>query len=83
MVELGPVQGERNETLAREAAEAGIATLVVVGRTNASALKRGAFDAATEVLTSPTREQAVALLETKTRAGDVVLFENDLPDHYP
>ena len=83
MVELGAVQGERNETLAREAAEAGIATLVVVGRTNASALKRGAYGTATEVLATPTREQAVALLKTKTHAGDVVLFENDLPDHYP
>jgi len=29
------------------------------------------------------RGQQVALLGTRTRAGDVVLFENDLPDHYP
>ena len=83
MVELGPVQGERNEQLARSAAEAGVATLVVVGRTNAPALRRGAFDGRTEVLSAPTRESAVALLATRTRAGDVVLFENDLPDHYP
>jgi UDP-N-acetylmuramoyl-tripeptide--D-alanyl-D-alanine ligase len=83
MVELGHVQAERNEALARAVKEAGAASLVVVGRTNAPALQRGAGGGSTEVLTVPTREAGVRLVEERSREGDVVLFENDLPDHYP
>jgi UDP-N-acetylmuramoyl-tripeptide--D-alanyl-D-alanine ligase len=83
MVELGEVQSQRNEALARAVREAGAASLVVVGRTNADALRRGASGGATEVLDVSTREEGVRLVEQKSRAGDVVLFENDLPDHYP
>jgi len=84
MVELGSVQAERNAELARDVADSGVSTLVVVGRTNAPALHRGVSGGgSTQVLGCATREGAVALLETRTRAGDVVLFENDLPDHYP
>ena len=83
MVELGEVQAERNEALGRTVKEAGAASLVVVGRTNAVALQRGAEGGGTDVLTVPTREAGVRLVEERARAGDVVLFENDLPDHYP
>jgi len=83
MVELGPVQDERNEALAAAVRDAGAATLVVVGRTNAPALRKGAEGGATQVVQAPTREAAVAVVERTRRAGDVVLFENDLPDHYP
>jgi UDP-N-acetylmuramoyl-tripeptide--D-alanyl-D-alanine ligase len=83
MVELGPVQAERNEAFARSVREAGAATLVVVGRTNATALHAGAAGGATEVIDAATREAAVTVIEGRSRAGDVVLFENDLPDHYP
>jgi len=83
MVELGEVQAERNEALARSVREAGAASLVVVGRTNAAALRRGASGGVTQVLEVPTREDGVRVVERRSRAGDVVLFENDLPDHYP
>jgi UDP-N-acetylmuramoyl-tripeptide--D-alanyl-D-alanine ligase len=83
MVELGHVQAERNEALARAVKDSGAASLVVVGRTNAAALQRGAGGGSTEVLTVPTREEGVRLIEERSREGDVVLFENDLPDHYP
>ena len=83
MVELGQVQAERNETLARAVADTGAASLVVVGLTNAEALRRGASGSRTEVLDVTTREEGVRLVEQRARAGDVVLFENDLPDHYP
>lgn len=83
MVELGVVQAERNEALARAVRDAGAASLVVVGRTNSAALVRGGSGGATEVLEATTREAALTLVEQRSRAGDVVLFENDLPDHYP
>jgi UDP-N-acetylmuramoyl-tripeptide--D-alanyl-D-alanine ligase len=83
MVELGAVQAERNEALARAIRDAGAATLVVIGLTNAKALRSGATGGSTEVLEVATREAGVKVVEQKSRAGDVVLFENDLPDHYP
>ena len=83
MVELGSLQEQRNAELGQAIRDAGVASLVVVGRTNADALRRGASGGATEVTGVATREQGVRLVEQKSRAGDVVLFENDLPDHYP
>ena len=83
MVELGVVQAERNEALGKAVREAGAGSLVVVGLTNAAALRRGGSGGSTEVLEVPTREDGVRLVESRARAGDVVLFENDLPDHYP
>jgi UDP-N-acetylmuramoyl-tripeptide--D-alanyl-D-alanine ligase len=83
MVELGRRQFEANEELAAEAEEA--TDLVVVGLTNRRALlqgwasrpgRRGAVCAAT-------REEAVAWVRRHLGPGDRVLYENDLPDHYP
>jgi len=83
MVELGAIQAQRNEELGLAIAEAGAATLVVVGRTNGTALSRGAAGGRTEIVRVDTREHGVALVEQRAVPGDVVLFENDLPDHYP
>jgi UDP-N-acetylmuramoyl-tripeptide--D-alanyl-D-alanine ligase len=83
MVELGSVQALRNRELAQAIAASGAATLVVVGKTNAAALRKGAAAGSMEVVEVSTRPEAVTLIETRSRAGDVVLFENDLPDHYP
>jgi hypothetical protein len=30
-----------------------------------------------------TRDEAVSCVRANTGPGDVVLYENDLPDHYP
>jgi UDP-N-acetylmuramoyl-tripeptide--D-alanyl-D-alanine ligase len=88
MVELGKLQRRENEALARSAAA--VATdLVVVGRTNRRALLDGARSAAGSdgsrlvVVELPTRDAAVSWLRANAGPGDVVLFENDLPDHYP
>ncbi len=83
MVELGSVQKQRNTELGALVRDAGAATLVVIGRTNGSALRTGGTGGQTDVIMVPTRQAAVALVEQTSRAGDVVLFENDLPDHYP
>ncbi|MCW2544084.1 MAG: hypothetical protein JWM40_1636 [Frankiales bacterium] len=83
MVELGAVQRQRNEELGAAITAAGAATLVVVGQTNGPALARGAAGGSTEIVRVDTRERGVALVEQRAVPGDVVLFENDLPDHYP
>ena len=80
MVELGPRQKAENEAFGRAAAE--VATdFVVVGRTNRRALLRGAADLRPVVV--GTRQEAVAWVRAHLGIGDAVLYENDLPDHYP
>jgi UDP-N-acetylmuramoyl-tripeptide--D-alanyl-D-alanine ligase len=83
MVELGKVQRLRNTELGKAVREAGASSLIVVGTTNRAALKKGASGGSTDVVTVRTRQEAVALVEQRSAVGDVVLFENDLPDHYP
>ena len=84
MVELGAVEDEENERFG--AAIAGVATdLLVVGRTNRRALRRGAAGRGRglAVLDVDTRDEAVAWVRSNLREGDAVLYENDLPDHFP
>ncbi|HEX9530143.1 MAG TPA: UDP-N-acetylmuramoyl-tripeptide--D-alanyl-D-alanine ligase [Acidimicrobiales bacterium] len=81
MVELGPRQAPENEVLAR-AASSVATTLIVVGRTNRPALVAGGRDGPAAVLCVETRDEAVAWARDHLGAGDVVLYENDLPDIY-
>lgn len=83
MVELGPVQAEENEAFGREAA-AVADDLLIVGRTNRMALAAGArASGGSSVHFLDTRESAVAWVREELQPGDAVLYENDLPDHYP
>jgi UDP-N-acetylmuramoyl-tripeptide--D-alanyl-D-alanine ligase len=87
MVELGPAQRAENAAFAADAAA--VATdLVIVGRTNRRALLRGARDATpgsgpVRTVVVSTRPQATEWVREHLERGDVVLYENDLPDHYP
>jgi UDP-N-acetylmuramoyl-tripeptide--D-alanyl-D-alanine ligase len=87
MVELGPMQVRENERFATSAAS--VATdVVVIGRTNRRALERGlaaarAGGVEVAVHWQPTRDSAVAFVRAELGPGDAVLYENDLPDHYP
>lgn len=83
MVELGHLQEEENRRLAREAAEV-VTDLVVVGHTNRRALVEGATEGGIgSVIVLPDREAAVRWVRDQLGPGDAVLYENDLPDHYP
>jgi UDP-N-acetylmuramoyl-tripeptide--D-alanyl-D-alanine ligase len=82
MVELGPRQETENENFAAEAA-ALADHLVIVGRTNRAALLRGAGKGRASVTVVDSREEAVAWARAHLGPGDTVLYENDLPDHYP
>jgi UDP-N-acetylmuramoyl-tripeptide--D-alanyl-D-alanine ligase len=83
MVELGNVQRVRNTELGAAMKDAGVSSLVIVGTTNRAALRQGAAGGSTDVVCVRTRADAVAVVEQRSAVGDVVLFENDLPDHYP
>jgi UDP-N-acetylmuramoyl-tripeptide--D-alanyl-D-alanine ligase len=82
MVELGPEQDRENESFGRRAAA--LATdLLVVGRTNRRPLLAGSRNGRAAVMVVDTRDRAVAWVRSHCGAGDAVLYENDLPDHYP
>ncbi len=82
LVEMGPRRGVENRRLAKAAAE--VAThLLVVGRTNRRDLVRGAGEGEAVVLVLEDRRQAVRWARSNLDRGDVILYENDLPDHYP
>ncbi len=85
MVELGARQYDENRIFA--AAVASIADdLVIVGRTNRRALREGAASVSgsgLSVLAVGERGEAVEWVRGHLGEGDAVLYENDLPDHYP
>ncbi|MEA2452853.1 MAG: UDP-N-acetylmuramoyl-tripeptide--D-alanyl-D-alanine ligase [Actinomycetota bacterium] len=84
IVELGELQSEANERFGRHAATVAD-HLIVVGRVNRDAIVRGATgegDLKAEVIVVDTLDDATERLKTLLKPGDVVLFENDLPDQY-
>jgi UDP-N-acetylmuramoyl-tripeptide--D-alanyl-D-alanine ligase len=85
MVELGARQSEENRSFG--VAIAGVADeVLIVGRTNRRALLAGVTSVpgtAVEVTLVDHRDQAVAWVREHLGPGDAVLYENDLPDHYP
>ena len=82
MVELGALQDEENRTFAAAADDAA-SDLIIVGQTNRKALTAGAANRDIRVHFALNRDRAVEWVREKLTDGDVVLYENDLPDHYP
>ena len=83
MVELGPRQDELNRDFAADASRTTATHIVVVGHTNRRALLEGASRGTAKVLAVETREDAVEWVKANLGPGDAVLYENDLPDHFP
>lgn len=84
MVELGDRQEAENEALG-EAAAAVCDLVVLVGEEQAAPVRRGLERAgfpAGQVSVVADSGGAERLLAGSSRAGDVILFENDLPDLY-
>jgi UDP-N-acetylmuramoyl-tripeptide--D-alanyl-D-alanine ligase len=81
MVELGHRQVAENRQFGVDASLLAD-DLVIVGRTNKSALLKGSRDGNARVHFVSCREDAVNWVREHLTAGDAVLYENDLPDHY-
>lgn len=79
LIEMGSEQEQANNSLGRAIRSTG-ASLIVVARTNAVALAEG-FDQPHQRF--DTRDEAVTWVRANLGATDVVLYLNDLPDHYP
>ena len=82
MIELGPRQPRENTAFGAAAAEVAD-DLVIVGGVNRRWLARGARQGQAGVTLVADREEAVDWVRARLGPGDVVLYENDLPDHYP
>ena len=82
MVELGRLQDRENKLLGATASRVADDVLIV-GLTNRSALSQGAAEGRATVHQVATRDEAVAWVREHLGPGDAVLYENDLPDHYP
>jgi UDP-N-acetylmuramoyl-tripeptide--D-alanyl-D-alanine ligase len=82
MVELGSVQDEENRSFA-EQASAQVDHLVIIGRTNRRSLREGSAKGKASVTVVDSRAEAVEWARAHLGPGDAVLYENDLPDHYP
>ena len=81
MVELGKLQGIENRMFGENASHI-VDDFLVVGRTNRAALDMGARAGNARLLHMKTRDEAVRWVRRTLVAGDAVLYENDLPDHY-
>lgn len=84
MVEMGSEQERLNAEFSRKAAEL-VTDFVIVGHTNRKSLREGLGDASRNinVVEVLRREQATEWVRKNLKAGDSVLYENDLPDHFP
>ncbi len=82
MIELGPRQKGENIALGTSAAEVAD-DLVIVGRANRRWLARGARGRRARITLVDHREEAVEWVRGRLGPDDAVLYENDLPDHYP
>ena len=84
MVELGEREAEENRRLGEHAAE--VCDLVIlVGPTRTRPILEGLKAAgypSQQIIVALNLEEVKQHLATQVQAGDVVLFENDLPDNY-
>lgn len=79
VVELGKEQFANNFRLAEKMKD--VADIVVImNKTNKDALRQGCLG--TETYFANTRQEQKKILKEIIRPGDVILFENDLPDNF-
>ena len=84
MVELGALEDQMNIEFAKYAAKK-CDFIIVVGKNQGRALIKGleiSKLSKDQYFIAQDLNQAIAKLNTIVKAGDVVLFENDLPDQY-
>jgi UDP-N-acetylmuramoyl-tripeptide--D-alanyl-D-alanine ligase len=84
MVELGSQEEELNREFGKMAAEC-CDVAILIGKKRSEAIARGMTGNGfpkEKILVAGSLEEATAMMRRSVRAGDTVLFENDLPDNY-
>ena len=82
MGELGSDQYAINYAFALEASQV-VDKALIVGKTNKNSLKAGFQENDVDYEIFQNRDEAVNYLNSVVKSEDIVLYENDLPDHYP
>jgi UDP-N-acetylmuramoyl-tripeptide--D-alanyl-D-alanine ligase len=85
MIELGELQNEKNREFGRQIGEANLDLVILVGANQTRPIKEGIqatnFDTS-RVKTVQSLYEANRIMQDFAREGDVVLYENDLPDSF-
>lgn len=84
MVELGDMEEEENYKLGKEIAKV-CDVAILVGKKRTAPIQKGLMDAGfseDKMIVTKNLDEATASLGRVAVVGDVVLFENDLPDSY-
>ena len=84
IVEMGTKENEVNTQFGEDIAKV-CNKVIIVNKVNQEAIKQGLLQAGfleENISEAENLKQASTLLPNLTKPGDVVLFENDLPDNY-
>ncbi|HLR31506.1 MAG TPA: Mur ligase family protein, partial [Fodinibius sp.] len=85
MIELGEIQEEKNRAFGQQIGEADLDLVILVGQKQTEPILEGirsvGFDGG-KVQIAESLYEANRLMRDFARPGDVVLYENDLPDSY-
>ena len=84
MVELGGKEAEFNRTFGGQMASS-VDVAILVGRKHTRPIEEGLLQAGfppENIHVVGSLDESTALLHAMMKAGDVVLYENDLPDNY-
>ena len=84
-VEMGAKQYENNKSFGGDIARSKVDEVYVVNEVNRAAIAEGLAQGgypASQVVCVASFVEAMAALQPKLKAGDVVLYENDLPDSF-
>lgn len=85
MIELGNIQEEKNLTFGQQIGEAKLDLVILVGENQTAPIREGiqstGFDTE-NVKTVQSLSEANHLLQEFSQPGDIVLYENDLPDSF-
>lgn len=85
MIELGDIQEEKNRTFGQQIGQANLDLIILVGENQTAPIREGIrstdFDTA-NVKTVQSLYEANRLLQEFSQPGDIVLYENDLPDSF-
>ena len=86
MIELGNLEEQENKALGEHIARSGIELVILVGKRQTAPIKKGidetSYPGKPKVKVVSTLFEANDILTSYAQAGDVVLYENDLPDSY-
>jgi len=85
MIELGELQYEENKKFGRQIAEAGLDLIILVGKEQTAPILEGIREISPDtnnIRVVHSLFEANKIVKEYGREGDVVLYENDLPDTY-